>query len=115
MSDVGNSHRTCHHGGVMPAAIIEAEKDAPATPQSTEHARPTGPRNRPSRITPFPPSPADEDDRFFSGTTAQKAPYTPTSPTAAQASSAPIPVEKQAGSINKAMFPSMMASALQMD
>ena len=77
----------------MPATITEIEKDAPATPQSKEQARPPVPR-RPSRLNPFPTTPADEDERFFSAKATQNTLYTSANPTAAQGASAPISVEK---------------------
>lgn len=98
----------------MSAAIIEIEKDAPATPQAKEHIQPRAPR-RPSRLDPFRHSPSDEDDRFFSTAATQKASDASAKPTVAQASSTPIPADKQAGTIDKALFPSILAAALQMD
>jgi hypothetical protein len=97
----------------MPATV-EADKQLTATPQSKEHA-PTPVPRRPSRLA-YSPPPGDEDARSFPGEKTQKDASPPSAAsTAARPPGAPLPAEKQAGAIDEVLFPSMLASALQMD
>src|SRR5262245_31788220 len=98
----------------MPATL-ELEKDLPALPESKDHARTPAPR-RPSHAAPYPPSPADQGARLFPEKATPSASTGPADPTLAPAPAAPpVPPERQAGAIARALFPSLLAAALQMD
>jgi len=99
----------------MPATI-EADKQLTATPQSKEHAPTPVPRRDSTSRLAYSPPVADEDARLFSGEKTQKdaSPH-PANSTAARPSGAPLPVQRQAGTIDRALFPSMLASALRLD